>query len=376
MKSEPRNPYPSDPLSAMQRLRSAPWSVPDPHSQEQQRQRVVGRLNDLHRDLVSRRQQRLRWALAVAAGVVLALFAALSVNLAPPEKSATGLRVLQGDLQVFNAGVVTANTAQSLSLRVPIEVEAAQSAATVQLPSRARVELSAATRAALSRSTALKGNTLESVELRSGIVSLTVPPLGRTGSLQVVTPHAVVEVHGTKFRVELEGERTYVSVQSGLVSVEFPAGRVLLRPGQKWHSARSLRSLPSASPQASPPKEAQQADKAAPPSSAPELRKRKPHAKHPKPPSEGSKLDDQNRMLQGAFLAKRAGLRELALSRLQQVLETYPRAEVAHSARVERMRLLRGIGRVQDAREAARDYLVQHPRGFARNEARALVENP
>ena len=45
-------------------------------------------------------------------------------------------------------------------------------------------------------------------------------------------------------------------------------------------------------------------------------------------------------------------------------------ARTAQNARVERFRVLRGVGRDAEAVRAARDYLRRHPRGFARAEAR------
>jgi TolA-binding protein len=64
----------------------------------------------------------------------------------------------------------------------------------------------------------------------------------------------------------------------------------------------------------------------------------------------------------------------LALERLDTLIARYPDAELAHNARVERFRLLNGMGRKQEAAAAAREYLKRHPRGFAAAEAQQLLE--
>jgi hypothetical protein len=88
---------------------------------------------------------------------------------------------------------------------------------------------------------------------------------------------------------------------------------------------------------------------------------------------ESSDLAAQNRLLDAAELAKESRMPELALERFERLIERYPDSELAQNARVARFRLLEEMGRHAGARAAAREYLVRHPRGFARDEARRLA---
>jgi hypothetical protein len=99
----------------------------------------------------------------------------------------------------------------------------------------------------------------------------------------------------------------------------------------------------------------------------------RPRAHRRTPPSE---LAAQNRLLEAAELAQKSGLPMLAVERLDALIARYPDAELAHNARVERFRVLSIAGRRSEAEAAARDYLAQHPNGFARAEAERLLAEP
>src|SRR6185503_272313 len=87
-----------------------------------------------------------------------------------------------------------------------------------------------------------------------------------------------------------------------------------------------------------------------------------------------SELAAQNRLLEGAELARKNGLPALALERLDTLLQRYPEAQLAHNARVQRFRLLWSMGRKPEAVSAAREYLELYPHGFAREEAQRYLD--
>ena len=82
-----------------------------------------------------------------------------------------------------------------------------------------------------------------------------------------------------------------------------------------------------------------------------------------------SELAAQNRLLEGAELARKSGMPALALERLDTLIQRYPKAELAHNAHVQRFRLLWSMGHRAESMSAARQYLERYPDGFAREEA-------
>jgi tetratricopeptide (TPR) repeat protein len=159
---------------------------------------------------------------------------------------------------------------------------------------------------------------------------------------------------------------TEVQVSEGRVWIHTPSGVQELAANQSWRSA------PDVSPAA--------LERAIePPPVAVEPAPKKPAAARSSEPAaatalRASELSEQNRLLEAAGLARENGMPELALERLERLLESHPEAELAHNARVERFRLLAQLGRREAARGAAREYLERHPNGFARKEARLLLD--
>jgi outer membrane protein assembly factor BamD (BamD/ComL family) len=78
-------------------------------------------------------------------------------------------------------------------------------------------------------------------------------------------------------------------------------------------------------------------------------------------------------LLQAAQLARRSGMTELAIERLDRVISGFPASELAHNASVEKFRVLAEAGQLERARRAALEYLQRHPGGFARAEAQRLA---
>jgi outer membrane protein assembly factor BamD (BamD/ComL family) len=73
-----------------------------------------------------------------------------------------------------------------------------------------------------------------------------------------------------------------------------------------------------------------------------------------------------------AATARRAGDAQSAIAKLELLLARYPRGPLAEDAAAQCMKLLRDVDHARAVR-AARSYLAQHPTGFARPEAEAIL---
>lgn len=148
----------------------------------------------------------------------------------------------------------------------------------------------------------------------------------------------------------------------------------MLGAGEHWSSngAEASELPPAAAPAAPVPPQPAVAPAPVSALPAPPRAAREAPVAAPPPPSP-SELAAQNRLLEGAELARKSGMPALALERLETLVERYPEAELAHNARVQRMRLLASMGRSREATEAARQYLERYPHGFARKEAQRQI---
>jgi outer membrane protein assembly factor BamD (BamD/ComL family) len=77
--------------------------------------------------------------------------------------------------------------------------------------------------------------------------------------------------------------------------------------------------------------------------------------------------------MQAALAARKSGDHAQAVRLLDELLRGHPGSPLTESARVERFRSLRRLGRHAEATREARRYLARHGSGFARDEARGLV---
>jgi FecR-like protein len=70
--------------------------------------------------------------------------------------------------------------------------------------------------------------------LDSGALMIEFAPGARQRNFQILTPHAIAAVRGTKWAVEVVPDRTSTLVLSGVVEVKRPRGRrgALLHPGE------------------------------------------------------------------------------------------------------------------------------------------------
>jgi hypothetical protein len=90
-------------------------------------------------------------------------------------------------------------------------------------------------------------------------------------------------------------------------------------------------------------------------------------------PAQASTLAAQNDLFAQASALKRQGDAAGAIALYEHLIEAWPSGPLTESATVERMKLIAEQNRVEGAR-AARAYLQQYPRGFAREEARRLSD--
>jgi hypothetical protein len=193
----------------------------------------------------------------------------------------------------------------------------------------------------------------QSLRLDHGSLDLHVAKLSADQRFLVQTPDAEVEVRGTAFKVSLvpadatcgAGTPTRVAVSEGVVVVRHAGVESRVEAGQQWPSGC-----------------AQPAVAARAGSSA--------HG--PAAPAPASSLGEQNDMFADAMAAKRRGDAGEALADFDRFLARYPASQLAESATVERMRLLRTAdpGR---AAAAAQKYIGRYPNGFARAEAEAIL---
>lgn len=184
-------------------------------------------------------------------------------------------------------------------------------------------------------------------------------------SLVVVTEQAEVVMRGTLFAVLVTASptdaRTKVSVQAGEATVLSGGREYRLTAGQAWTSSSERADVAATGDGVAvdagtnATRTAEGANKAA-------------AAKGP-----SSDLAQQNRLFEAAQAARRSGQTSLALRRFSELIAKFPRSEQAHNARVEHFRLLRSLGRRDEARRSAQAYLNRYPRGFAAAEARELT---
>jgi hypothetical protein len=79
-----------------------------------------------------------------------------------------------------------------------------------------------------------KGQPPSSVRLQSGALMIEFAPTDSKKSFQILTPHAIAAVRGTKWAIEVVGKRTSTLVLSGVVEVKHlnGEGAALLRAGE------------------------------------------------------------------------------------------------------------------------------------------------
>jgi FecR-like protein len=379
------------PEEVLRELCRGVFPVPDPEREAERRARIAARVMEVQRELGAKghRRRRFGYALAIAAiiGGVCAVGLFVSSTLGYPERalieSPDVVQLVAGRAS-FSGGSGSADLAlgQLEVSRQAVLVTRREEGAELRLSSQTALQVAPSSALGLARSAAAGGGFEERVHLRAGGVSLVVPKLGTRGKVSVETGDALVEVHGTQFSVRVV-ERppldafTEVDVREGRVLVQSGATSRFLGAGDHWSSkepapAQTVGALPAAPAPAAAPEPSPAVSGSAP--ARPTARNSKPRAVERASEPSPSDLAAQNQLLEAAELAQKSNMPGLALDRLAALIDRYPESDLSHNARVERFRILNGMGKRQQAAAAARAYLERHPDGFAREEARELID--
>jgi hypothetical protein len=199
------------------------------------------------------------------------------------------------------------------------------------------------------------------LRLGAGTVDVDLPTKLADGrKLVVETPDVDVVVVGTAFSVDVDRSTaavaTHVAVRRGTVWI-MQGGRqkAVLVAGQSWKTPTQapVEAAPTAEPVAV----------RTPKSTADSAR------------GEGT-LAEENKLFQSALSARNAGDPVAAADAFGQLLARYPRSVLSEQALAERFRALERAGRTSSAVAAARRYLAQYPRGFARVDAERIAQGP
>jgi hypothetical protein len=355
-----------------------------------------------------RRQQMVRWTMtASAAAAVLVLVVGGKTLLspyspAPSDKAATaGLHVLSSPnyrgmaAVMVGAGAPPVSVADGMALpqgfrlvTPPVgEVRFGDArGTTLTLEGGGELAISEA-------------SVMQRYELKVGAVRARVAKLVPGERFIIATFDAEVEVHGTAFRVAVvpadpscgAGTITRVSVTEGVVSVRRDGVEVHVTPGHVWPE-RCEQAASSSSAAAAPAADAHPRARgglvrtalrtpqaAASPAVAPVAEAApSPAAEAPEmpqvsPPLTRSELAAQNDLFASAVRAKRRGQGSQAARIFDRFTREYPASPRAESAAAQRMKVLGMIDSVA-ARRAATDYLSRYPSGFARIDARHILD--
>ncbi|HTV18488.1 MAG TPA: FecR domain-containing protein [Polyangiaceae bacterium] len=253
-------------------------------------------------------------------------------------------------------------------------VRTEQGSATLGFPSGASAKVSSKSSLKITRT-----RQSEALFLARGGVDVEVPKLDPTRGFSVETPDARVTVHGTHFSVVVEpsadGPRTRVQVTHGIVSVQQGGREVFLTAGQSWATAVAP-STTEGKAATEPTSEIDagldeddEVDEALPAPAADD----KHGARAPRRHFDSRELADQNRRFARAMTHKKNGEPKAALRELGGILKRYPGSPLTQELRVERLRLLRGLGASQSAEREAKRYLREFPQGYAVKEAEELL---
>lgn len=324
--------------------------------------------------------RRLGTALALAAVVTgLGVGIRFEFRRAPRVAGSSASTVVVGDTQGEVAvtdgegGLVPAAAAIGEGYGVRTE----KGCATFTFPSGASAKV--ANRSSLS---ILRVKENEALFLARGGVDVEVPRLDPARRFSVQTPDALVTVHGTSFSVIVEplagAQPTHVQVTRGIVSVQKDGHEVFLTAGQTWPLADAVRS-PSAAELLSADADVGLADDDEPngePSTASKATLRASGAEGKSRRFEAYELADQNKRFIRAMTVKKSGDATAALRELGDILRRYPGSPLSQELRVERLRLLRGMGPSELAAREANRYLLDFPQGYAIAEAENMIPEP
>lgn len=252
-------------------------------------------------------------------------------------------------------------------------VRTEQGRATLGFPSGASARVSSKSSLKITRA-----RSQEALFLARGGVDVEVPKLDPTRGFSVETPDARVTVHGTRFSVVVEptadGPRTLVQVTHGIVSVQQGGREVFLTAGQSFATAAVKSEASAGEAVAEPGADADAGlddDEVDEDTSSPAADK--PARSGARHKFDSRELADQNQRFARAMAHKKNGEARPALRELAGILRRYPGSPLTQELRVERLRLLRGLGATRSAEREAKRYLREFPEGYAVKEAEELL---
>lgn len=319
-------------------MRSAIIPVEEAPSVAARRERLLPDLRRFARDAHKARRRRRSIVIAAAAALCVGLGGAVTVVAwrATPagdmEARAASVGTVQSvsgsGLTVLRAGYPRPIGREPMTLEATDKIATAGGRAVLRFSNGTRVDIEPRTELELERPRVAEGRKQEGFAVPSGTVRVRVPKLGPDRQLAVRTPNGLITVHGTAFTVRVTRSsgttETQLSVQEGRVSVDGPEGRTWLGPGESWSSR----------PPSPPSRRAAGSDtpKAAPSALPPRVAAAR--------PAKGSTLAEENRLFQGAVVARRAGRYATAVELCDRLLSRYPDSPMAADARIERQRAL------------------------------------
>jgi hypothetical protein len=356
-------------------LASAPGQekLPSP-SEEAHAVALIGEAIRARKDGARRR----RWAFAsitVAAGVALAFgvaerrailggFAgAHSPAVAPPPRSAEAVvEAVVGDAYVFHG-----DQGRTVVEGSPV---VAGDRLVVQRGGHVAFILPTGTRVAVDEGgdfAVIAEGATQLFRLGAGSMRADVHKLAQGERFVVRTRDGEVEVRGTSFRLSDApsdpscggGTTTRLSVYDGVVAVRVGATETKVAAGEAWPpgcAGGPVGPVPSGAAFAV--------------SSTPLIRS----AVVPTAPAEASRtqLAEQNDMYSSAIAARERGDSDTAIAAFDRLIAKYPSCPLAENAFAERMKVL-ARAKSPRALQAARDYLVRYPAGFAREDANTIL---
>lgn len=337
-----------DTRSLLSPLRERPTAVESPELSEARLQRIVPRLEVFTQEVLTAKRRRRTWArgswllaalaTGVGAGMLYGRF---------EDENAKDSVTVAGDL--VQVGDRDERTLLSGNLKAaPLgRVETGELGASISTVEGLDLELGPQTSARVGQ---LGGRAeRQRVHLEAGSIRCHVPKLGDAREFSVVTPDALVIVHGTRFSVEVHPDEagvahTCVRVSEGRVSVQGHQGApVFLERGGQFgcggDSAHVLDAIATEGvsdlvvgdelPTASESAPGSESRKGAGTVGKPGVRETQ---------TTGT-LSEETRLLQAAVRAEQKGDVDVAQSYLDRLLATYPRSPLAQDARLMRQRL-------------------------------------
>lgn len=375
----------------LQALRVTDGQLMSADEAHQREERLVAALERKIGDASLKRRQvqavrSIRWAVVATSSVALAAALMLFLSRHPSDETGESVSATQsndvasidvhtGEVMVGREGAPARRSAKGWAqVRSGDYVQVPERAAgSLRLPSGAIGEIATASYLALTLSEAR-----ESLSLRSGTLALRVPKLAHGHTLSVITPHATVNVVGTRFRVWVteNGRATCVDLEEGRVSLDHDGASILLEAPSTWSSrvdecSRSVEGLPRPTafhPSALPSDASSEPVVEDSRSQGPTLRtqetlpqrstaaqlKRSAEVKaapaegrlpqentstEPTPKQDTSTLAEQNRLFSAAVRARQSGDHRGAAALLEQLTRHHPDTPLAEAARAERARL-------------------------------------